>query len=167
MRKVHLLYRVRQANFLFHMAFHIQKRMLACRTLYKRHGDTAPVCKKKLYKSYVWIFDFPICMNSTSMLKSEYCDLSTDDVMAYVAIQRWSTLGFRTNCWWLCHPSDSWFRVPPGIHDHIFVPRLLGRETRRTLVERNMVLSQWCVFSYDQPFLRKVIRLYLIYWPNR
>jgi hypothetical protein len=28
------LYRVRQANFLFHMAFHIQKRKLACRTLY-------------------------------------------------------------------------------------------------------------------------------------
>jgi hypothetical protein len=27
-----LLYRVRQANFLFHMAFHIQKRKLACRT---------------------------------------------------------------------------------------------------------------------------------------
>jgi sulfite exporter TauE/SafE len=29
-------YRVRQANFLFHMAFHIQKRKLACHTLYKR-----------------------------------------------------------------------------------------------------------------------------------
>jgi hypothetical protein len=28
------LYRVQQANFLFHMAFHIQKRRLACRTLY-------------------------------------------------------------------------------------------------------------------------------------
>jgi hypothetical protein len=28
------LYRVRQANFRFHMAFHIQKRKLACRTLY-------------------------------------------------------------------------------------------------------------------------------------
>jgi hypothetical protein len=28
--------RVRQANFLFHMAFHIQKRKLACRTLYKQ-----------------------------------------------------------------------------------------------------------------------------------
>jgi hypothetical protein len=27
-------YRVQQANFLFHMAFHIQKRKLACRTLY-------------------------------------------------------------------------------------------------------------------------------------
>jgi hypothetical protein len=27
-------YRVRQANFLFHMAFHIQKRKLACRILY-------------------------------------------------------------------------------------------------------------------------------------
>jgi hypothetical protein len=26
---------VRQANFLFHMAFHIQKRKLSCRTLYK------------------------------------------------------------------------------------------------------------------------------------
>jgi hypothetical protein len=28
-------YRVRQANFLFHMAFHVQKRKLSCRTLYK------------------------------------------------------------------------------------------------------------------------------------
>jgi hypothetical protein len=27
------IYRVRQANFLFHMAFHIQKRKLACRNL--------------------------------------------------------------------------------------------------------------------------------------
>jgi hypothetical protein len=27
-------YRVRQANFLFHMALHIQKRKLACHTLY-------------------------------------------------------------------------------------------------------------------------------------
>jgi hypothetical protein len=26
---------VQQANFLFHIAFHIQKRKLACRTLYK------------------------------------------------------------------------------------------------------------------------------------
>jgi hypothetical protein len=28
------IYWVRQANFLFYMAFHIQKRKLACRTLY-------------------------------------------------------------------------------------------------------------------------------------
>jgi hypothetical protein len=32
--RILLLYRVRQANFLFHMAFHIQKRKLACHTLY-------------------------------------------------------------------------------------------------------------------------------------
>jgi hypothetical protein len=30
-----MIYRVRQANFLFHMAFHIQKRKLACRSLYE------------------------------------------------------------------------------------------------------------------------------------
>jgi hypothetical protein len=30
----HILYRVRQSNFLFHMAFHIQKRKLAYRTLH-------------------------------------------------------------------------------------------------------------------------------------
>jgi hypothetical protein len=30
---------MRQANFLFHMAFHIQKRKLACRTLYMRVED--------------------------------------------------------------------------------------------------------------------------------
>jgi hypothetical protein len=35
---VNTMYRVRQANFLFHMAFHIPKRKLAGRTLYKDAG---------------------------------------------------------------------------------------------------------------------------------
>jgi hypothetical protein len=34
-------YRVRQAKFLFHMAFHNQKRKLACRNLYKVSSHTA------------------------------------------------------------------------------------------------------------------------------
>jgi hypothetical protein len=35
--KVYAKYRVRQANFLFHMAFHIQKRKLACRTINQKN----------------------------------------------------------------------------------------------------------------------------------
>jgi hypothetical protein len=35
------LYRVRPANFLFHMAFHIQKRKLTCHTLYYALLDTS------------------------------------------------------------------------------------------------------------------------------
>jgi hypothetical protein len=51
------IYRVRQDNFLFHMAFHIQKRKLACRTLYMvctqssewtaRHSRQGPFSKPK------------------------------------------------------------------------------------------------------------------------
>jgi hypothetical protein len=39
---LHEKYRVRQANFLFHMAFHIQTRRLACHTLYKQVYCTNP-----------------------------------------------------------------------------------------------------------------------------
>jgi hypothetical protein len=34
--KIRWVIQVRQANFLFHMAFHIQKRKLTCHTLYNR-----------------------------------------------------------------------------------------------------------------------------------
>jgi hypothetical protein len=42
------MYRVRQANFLFHMAFHIKKRKLACRTLYYQYEVLASVSSTKL-----------------------------------------------------------------------------------------------------------------------
>jgi hypothetical protein len=50
-------YRVRQANFLFHMAFHIQKRNLACRTLYNlayRNMSVLLIIQKKMHVD-AWI----------------------------------------------------------------------------------------------------------------